>query len=1033
MSAYLVTVRPRTATQTERLYLLAGSLSPIDVERLTTELLCDPVSHIAIWESLDQDLAPLDAPVVEIAYRPGVTDNEAETILIGAQHIGIRGLDHAKTMRRVFMPATTDDAHLHAYALDHWLNDLIETAYSAITPNNADRVAFYQHLLELPLEPAPTITTVALREADDDELQRISRDGILALTLSEMQSIRDYFRREQRDPTDGELETIAQTWSEHCRHKTFRATIEYKNIEHRTKNIDDRGQGSGVRGQHGDAALYPALHELESGANVTIDGLLKQYLMRATNAVRTDQLLSAFVDNAGIVAFDDDYEISFKVETHNHPSALEPFGGANTGVGGVVRDVLGVSAKPIAVTDVLCFGEPDLPENALSEGVLHPRRIREGVIAGVRDYGNKLGIPNINGAIWYDHGYTANPLVFCGTVGIAPRGVHPRNVQHGDAIVVIGGRTGRDGIHGATFSSVELTHDTAETVGAAVQIGDPVTEKTVIDVLLQARELGLYSAITDCGAGGLSSAVGEMGEHTGAIVELRDVPLKYSGLQPWEIWISEAQERMVVAVPPQHTQTLLNLCVSEDVEATVIGQFGNNGYLTVRYAAQTLVNLDMDFLHSGGAKLHLNAEWVSPSSPTLLPVSGEGSNNQTELLKAVLAHPIVASKEYAVRTYDHEVQGATILKPLVGVHEDAPGDAGAIQPRVDSRRGIVLGNGINPRYGKIDPYWMALAAVDEAMRNVVSAGGDPAQTWILDNFCWGDPKLPDRLGGLVRAAAGCYDAALSYKTPFISGKDSLNNEYRDADGNRIAIPPTLLISAMSIVPDVLQTISMDAKHAGNAIYLVGMTRHELGGAIIQNIEHRTKNIESAECRVQSAEVENIEHRTKNIESVEWSGNDELAQQSRRDFNNLDRTLVQGIGQVPQVDLAVAPKIMQAVHQAIRAGLVRSCHDLSEGGLAVAAAEMAFAGELGMTLDLAAVPHEGDLDAHALLWSESPSRFLVEVEHDHAHAFEQLMHDLPHARIGDLTDSQRLTIKSQAGEPVIDADVLALKRAWQGKK
>ncbi len=962
MSSYLVTVRPLAANPHERLYLLAGNLSAADVERLTAELLHDPVAQTARWQELSSsfaDAAP--GPCVEIAFRPGVTDNEAETILTGAQHIGIKHLAQAKTLRRIRLPHLTNLAELKAHAYEELLNDLIETAYIASVPADADRRSFYQHLLEIPAPHTPSITSVPLRDASDAELQRISRDGILALTLAEMQAIRDYFTTEQRDPTDGELETIAQTWSEHCRHKTFRARISYR-------------QAEGSRSAALSAALHPALAELEAADGAVIDGLLKHYLMQATEAVRGPSLLSAFVDNAGIVAFDDDFEISFKVETHNHPSALEPFGGANTGVGGVVRDVLGVSAKPIAVTDVLCFGPADLPDERLSPGVLHPRRIRAGVVAGVRDYGNKLGIPNINGAILYDEGYIANPLVFCGTVGIAPRGSHPRGAQPGDAIVVIGGRTGRDGIHGATFSSVELTHDTAETVGAAVQIGDPVTEKTVIDVLLQARELGLYTAITDCGAGGLSSAVGEMGEATGAQVELRDVPLKYPGLQPWEIWISEAQERMVVAVAPNNVQPLLELCASEDVEATVIGVFTNDGYLNVRYAGQPLVDIAMEFLHSGGQRLELQATWAAQPAQALAAASAPSDHAAT--LAALLAHPIIASKENVVRTYDHEVQGSTILKPLVGVREDGPGDAGALQPRLDSARGIVLGCGINPRYGKIDPYWMALAVVDEAMRNVVAAGGDPAQTWILDNFCWGDPKLPDRLAGLVRAAAGCHDAALAYKTPFISGKDSLNNEYRDAQGNRVAIPPTLLISALALVPDVLQTISMDAKAAGNAVYLVGSTSAELGGALV-------------------AEVGGADN-----------------------------------GRVPQVDLALAPRILSALHAAIAAGMVRACHDLSEGGLGVAAAEMAFSGELGMTLDLRAVPSAAPLDDATILWSESPTRFLVEVAPEHTLAFERRLADLPCAQVGAITATPELIIAGQSGGTIMAADVMDLKVAWQ---
>ncbi|HEY1014376.1 MAG TPA: phosphoribosylformylglycinamidine synthase subunit PurL [Herpetosiphonaceae bacterium] len=962
MYAYLVTVRPKVPDGLERLYLLAGEqLQPASVEQLTAQLLHDPVAHHASWEPLSTSLAPLDpAPVVEIAFRPGVTDNEAETILTGARHLGFGDVTQAKTLRRLLPGAAASEDALRAQAFDTLLNDLIETAYVAVRPEAGARLAFYQHLLETPAQHQAAIATIPLRNASDEELERISREGILSLSLEEMQAIRQYFQLEERDPTDGELETLAQTWSEHCRHKTFRARIFYRQEQDAAPADPD---------------LHPALAELASAPTVTIDGLLKHYLMRATEAVRRPDLLSAFVDNAGIVAFDERYELSFKVETHNHPSALEPFGGANTGVGGVVRDVLGVSAQPIANTDVLCFGPQDLPDASLPPGVLHPRRIAEGVVSGVRDYGNKLGIPTVNGAILYDEGYVANPLVFCGTVGLAPRGSHPLGAQPGDAIVVIGGRTGRDGIHGATFSSAELTHDTAETVGAAVQIGDPVTEKTVIDVILQARDLQLYSAITDCGAGGLSSAVGEMGKETGATVELRDVPLKYPGLQPWEIWISEAQERMVVAATPGKVQELLALCQGEDVEATVIGHFTDDGYLNVTFNGETLVDVAMEFLHSGGVRLNLEADWA----PAPQPEAAASAASHGETLLALLAHPVIASKEAVVRSYDHEVQGATILKPLVGVAEDGPGDAAALQPRLDSLRGIAVSCGINPRYGKLDPYWMALAAVDEALRNLVAAGGDPDQAWILDNFCWGDPRLPDRLAGLVRAAAGCYDAALAYRAPFISGKDSLNNEYRDAEGRRVAIPPTLLISALGIVPDVLKTVSMDLKEAGNALYLAGVTRAELGGSIAGAVA------------------------------------------------GLDN------GRVPQVDLALAPRLLRAAHQAIAGGLVRSCHDLSEGGLGVAAAEMAFSGELGLLLDLREAAAGEQLDDAALLWSESPSRLLLEVPAAQAGALKALFEDLPLRRVGTVTAEPLLAVTGLAGDEALRADLAALKAAWQGQR
>ncbi|GAB4198982.1 MAG: phosphoribosylformylglycinamidine synthase subunit PurL [Roseiflexaceae bacterium] len=982
MPQFLVTARSRHEQDaTQALYLLDGTLAPADVERLAADLLHDPVVQQADWCALDdlgRDPATPAAAVVEIAYKPGVTDNEAESVRVGAERLGIAGLRTVKTLRRYAGGTSGLGAGVY--------NPLIQTALELDGSEDlARRQAFYTALLQPPAETSPQIAQVALREASDEDLLRISREGVLSLDLAEMHAIRDYFRREGREPTDGELETLAQTWSEHCSHKTFKARIAY------------RREGAGNEGLAGrDPQLHQALQRLAVDGPVEINSLIKTFLMTATSETLArrdageDWVLSAFIDNAGIIAFGEAHEVSIKVETHNHPSALEPFGGANTGVGGVVRDVLGVSAQPIANTDVLCFGPLDLPTSQLSPGVLPPATVAAGVVAGVRDYGNKLGIPTVNGAVLYEPGYTANPLVFCGTVGLAPRGRHPRNVRPGDHVVVLGGRTGRDGIHGATFSSAELTHTTASDVGSAVQIGDPITEKKVLDVILLARDAGLYSAITDCGAGGLSSAVGEMGAETGAAVALDDVPLKYAGLQPWEIWLSEAQERMVLAVPPEHLEALLALCTGEDVEATPIGRFTGDGRLLVTHRNATVVDLDMAFLHDGRPQRVLEAVWqVAPEAES---ATSRSAPPLLDSLTRLLAHPNIASKEAIIRTYDHEVGGRTVVKPLVGERRDGPGDAAVLRPLHSSSEGLALGCGINPRYGAIDPYWMALACVDEALRNVVATGGDPARTAILDNFCWGDPRLPDRMAGLTRASAGCYDAALAYGTPFISGKDSLNNEYRDAEGRRQAIPPTLLITALAHVPDVRQAVTMDLKEPGNLVYLVGLTRDELGGAHYNDL------------RFTSYDLRFEDNRKSEI------GNRKL----------------------PRVDLATAPKILSALHQAIRAGLVRACHDLSEGGLGVAAAEMAFAGGLGLALDLGAAPRDQGLDRDdLLLFSESPTRFLVELRPSDAAAFEAALAGLPCARVGSVTDTGELVITGLGGAEVLRAALAALKAAWQG--
>ncbi|MFV9506488.1 MAG: phosphoribosylformylglycinamidine synthase subunit PurL [Oscillochloridaceae bacterium umkhey_bin13] len=969
MAQFLVTVTPREHSSdevVETLYVLAGpDLSAAAVEQLATALLHDPVVQTVRWHALTSaDLAAepaLDCGVVEVAYRPGVTDNEGESVLEGARRLGLTGLIQARALRRFRLAATTDPATRAA----ELAIDLVQITLAAAAPGPTAeaRLAFYQTLITAPSASMPQVAHVPLRAADEAELLRISREGILALDLAEMRAIQAYFAALGRDPSDGELETIAQTWSEHCSHKSFKARVRY------------RGPATPVPTPT--EPLYPMLQLLASG-EVELDSLIKTFLMVATEqvlAARQDDewVLSAFVDNAGILAFDAQHEVSFKVETHNHPSALEPFGGANTGVGGVIRDVLGVSAEPIANTNVLCFGMPDADPASLQAGVLPPRRVASGVVAGVRDYGNKLGIPTVNGAVLFDPGYTANPLVYAGTVGIAPRGRHPRNVQPGDAVVVVGGRTGRDGIHGATFSSVELTHETATTVGSAVQIGDPITEKKLLDVLLQARDQGLYSAITDCGAGGLSSAVGEMGAECGAEVELSQVPLKYAGLQPWEIWLSEAQERMVLAVPPTHLDTFLALCAAEEVEATVIGTFTADGQLRVSYAGLPVVVLAMDFLHDGRPQRVLEAAWT-PSAPAAAPAVAN-LGDPADLLLRLLAHPNIASKERIVRSYDHEVRGATVIKPLVGANMDGPGNAAVLQPVATTTRGLALGCGLNPRYGRIDPYWMALAAVDEALRNVVAVGGDPGRTAILDNFCWGDPRQPDRMAGLVRAAAGCYDAAVAFGTPFISGKDSLNNEYRDEHGNRVAIPPTLLISALADVPDVRRCVTMDPKAPDEIVYLLGATRAELGGSHLGAI----------------------------------TGGDPLA------------------GHVPQVDLAAARRTFAALHTAIQSGLVRACHDLSEGGLAVAAAEMVIAADLGLELDLDLLT--ADLDITTKLFSETPSRFLVTVAPEAVTAFEAVMAGVTMARVGQVTTAPNLELRSGSAQ-VLTLEGAVLRRAWQ---
>jgi phosphoribosylformylglycinamidine synthase len=901
-------------------------------------------------------------------FRPGVTDAVGESARRGYGLLNSNGtkLPNLRRVRTAALyrlelgQAENISAQQVANFVRAWLiNELVQdfVVYGAQEYNEQGLDYFLNRLFQTGSAGQGQVRSITLREADDNELQRLSREGLLALNLDEMKAIQAYYREEGRDPTDIELETLAQTWSEHCVHKTFKAKIDYT-------ECDWNGQ---------------------ERKRETVDGMFKSYIVAPTEQLAKEWIVSAFSDNAGIISFDRNYDISFKVETHNHPSALEPFGGANTGLGGVIRDVMAVSAKPIAATDVFCFGPLDTHAENLPKDVLPPERVFRGVVDGVRDYGNKMGVPTVNGAVLFDRGYVSNPLVFCGTVGLAPKKSHPRNVQPGHRIVVIGGRTGRDGVHGATFSSIELGgQQTASQIGSVVQIGNPIEEKKTLDLLLRARDKKLYSAVTDCGAGGLSSAIGEMGQETGARVELDRVPLKYEGLEPWEIWVSEAQERMVLAIPPEKLPAFLELAKIEEVEATDLGEFTSDGLLTLNYNGQTIGQLKMSFLHGGLPRRELEARWQAPETRPLKrrahyehhrPYLGYAT-----VLKRILADPNVASKEAVVRVYDHEVQGGTVIKPLVGANNDGPSDAAILKPFPNSQRGIVISNGINPRYGLLDPYSMAACGIDEAIRNAVAVGANIERMALLDNFCWGNPNNPERLGELVRAAQACRDYALAFGLPFISGKDSLNNEYLDPKtGQRMAIPGTLLISAIAVIEDVSKAVTMDLKQPGNLLYLLGRTRPELGGSYY----------------------------------AKYHGQIE--------------------GEVPSVQAGSALRTFRALNRAIKAGLVRSCHDLSEGGLAVAAAEMAFSGGLGVRFDLQKVPYEGsktDRTNAALLFSETPSRFLVEVEPSRREEFETTMGQSVFARVGTVIADDELGVIGLSSATVLRVHVSELKEAWQ---
>jgi phosphoribosylformylglycinamidine synthase len=764
--------------------------------------------------------------------------------------------------------------------------------------------------------------------ATDQQLLGISQELGIGLNLQEMRSVKEYFKCKGRNPTDVELQTIGQTWSEHCFHKTFKGKITFNGKE--------------------------------------IDSLFKMYIAKVTEELKPSWCFSVFEDNAGIIRFDKGYGVAAKVETHNHPSAIEPFGGAATGVGGVIRDILGVWADPIACMDVLGFGPLDFAYEQLPQGVKHPKYVYLGVVAGIGSYGNNMGIPTVNGAIYFDESYVGNVVVYCGCVGLLPLDKFRRNAKPGDMIVLAGGRTGRDGIHGVTFASAELTEKSEEVSRPAVQIANPIEEEKLKRAIIRIRDFELASAITDLGGGGLSSAVGETAKKfgCGAVVELDRVPLKYAGLAPWEIYVSESQERMLLAVPPKNLEKVMEIFEDEDVEATAIGEYTSDKILRIYFKGEKVAEIDIPFLFEP-PRIVRKAEYKPTCSEEPLFPEPE---NLTEMLLQLLSSPNIASKEQVIRTYDHEVKGNTTLKPLHGKY-GGPNDVAIIKPLEDSWRGLVISCGMNPNYGKIDTYWMAASAIDEAIRNNIAVGG--RRIALLDNFTWGSPEKPERLGSLVRACEACYNFARAFKTPFISGKDSLYNESPLGP-----VTPTLLITALGVIPDIRLAVSMEVKEPDNPIYIVGQTFKELGGSEYYKIK-----------------------------------------------GFLGKT-------VPKVRAVQARKTFNAIVKAIDMGLLRACHDLSEGGLAVAAAEMAFSGGYGIELQLQNVPRK-DVDRDDfVLFSESNSRFLVEVSQNAKEDFEALMKGKVFAEIGRVVKTPRLCIYGLDGNVVVDAPLNDLLASWK---
>jgi phosphoribosylformylglycinamidine synthase subunit PurSL len=950
---------------TIEVYTVDMHIAPGEVMLLAGGPYCDAVTQVY---AVDSPLAANFDWIAEVGYKPGVTDNAGRTALEAASLCLGRGPSPGEkvyTSRQYLFSGDLSRHDAERIVTQILANDLIQR-YVLASREEFDQAGG----LRLPVPRVAGSEKTVVEEIDiqltDDALVQLSRERLLALSLDEMRTIKDHFAGPhvqavraqfglQHNPTDAEIEALGQTWSEHCKHKIFNAVIDYED---------------------------------ENGRSETIHSLFATCIKGSTETIREslgnrDWCVSVFKDNAGVIAWDESYNLVYKVETHNSPSALDPYGGALTGIVGVNRDTIGTgkAAKLIFNTDVFCFASP-FHEKELPPRILHPRRILEGVREGVEHGGNKSGIPTVNGSIVFDERFLGKPLVYCGTGGIMPRQIlgepsEVKIVHPGDVIVMAGGRIGKDGIHGATFSSEELHEGSPVT---AVQIGDPITQRRMCDFILEARDQGLYRCITDNGAGGLSSSVGEMAQFSGGCdLDLKMAPLKYSGLQPWEILVSESQERMTFAIDPEKLEAFLRLAAVMNVEAMALGSFTGTGLFLVRYGDTTVACLDMAFLHEGLPPMQLKATWRPPQHEE--PSFAEPADLSASLVR-LLARLNICSKEMVVRQYDHEVQGGSVVKPLTGLLNDGPSDAAVLRPVLSSMRGVVVSHGICPRYSDIDTYHMTACAIDEALRNHLCVGGSLDGIAGLDNFCWCDPiasdKNPDgayKLAQLVRANRALYDYSIAYTIPCISGKDSMKNDYVIGD-LRIAIPPTLLFSIIGSIDDVRKAVTMDVKQAGDLVYILGTTKNELGASEYFAMQGAIGN------------------------------------------------------SVPHVDAVAALHLYRALSRAIGQGLVRSCHDCSDGGLGIALAESSFAGGLGMSIDLRAVPCQGIVRNDYLLFSESQSRFVVTIEPDQRSAFEDCMKNAPCSRIGAVCTDTGFRVTGLNGSTVISTDIVTLKRSWQ---
>jgi len=751
--------------------------------------------------------------------------------------------------------------------------------------------------------------------AYDHELKGISERMGLALNIDEMKRIREHFKSKNRNPTDVELQALGQAWSEHSCYKSSKVP-------------------------------------------------LKKYIY----GIEEDKIVAR--EDAGVIEFDKDHYYCAALESHNHPSAVEPYGGAATGVGGIVRDVVCMGAQPIAYVDPLFFGPLDLSFRELPRGVKHPAYLFKGVVDGIRDYGNRIGIPTLSGQVYFHPGYTGNCLVNVGCIGIMKKKelIHSRAKAPGNVYVYVGGKTGRDGIHGVTFASTELNEESEESSRSAVQVGDPITKEPLIHVTLECNRKGLLEGLKDFGGGGLSCVCGELAYEAGfgAEVHLDNIPLKEEDLSPWEIWISESQERMMFLVKPENVDKVLHICKQWDVIAVPIGKVIKNKITRVYYKGVKTLEMDMDF-YTGGPVYNSHQRPYKISSKTTVSVDPDFTNIN-DILKKLLSSPNIASKDWVIRQYDHEVRGNTVIKPLQGkLGFESHGDATVLKPLENSFRGLAVTANVNPRFMERDPYWGACSAIDETCRNLVSVGAKPDA--LLDCLNFGNPEKPDKMGEFYEACRGLGDMARGLKLPFMSGNVSFYNE-----SIKTAVPPTPEIMGVGIVEDIRKCVTSDFKSEGNPIYLVGKeTEREMGGSEY----YKTMNVEG--------------------------------------------------GFVPKTDIKTLKNCMKSILSAIGKKYIASCHDISEGGIGVCLSEMCIGGDIGVNADITKVAK--DLRSDFKLFSESNTRWIVEVKKDKKKQFEDVLkkNKTPFVKIGEVKGN-KLTIKDNK-KKIIDLKVDILRDHW----